>query len=64
MPIMPRHDLARDIEVMERSVLAFHREARHPPNELHRRIIAARSRARRNETDLLVRRINATLSAS
>lgn len=60
---MPGYDPAREIEVTERSWRAIDREACQPRNELHRRIIEARNRARHNETDALMRRIDATLSA-
>ena len=58
------HDPARELEISERSWQAMAREARQPHNELHRRVIDARKRARHSATDSLLRRINATLSAA
>ena len=60
---MPRHDAARELEMTERSWHAIDREARHPQEEVHRRFIQARNRARSNSTDNLLARISATLSA-
>ena len=61
---MPRHDPARELEMTERGWLAINREARQPQTELHRRVIEARNQARHRETDVLLRRITATLSSS
>ncbi|MDH3260834.1 MAG: hypothetical protein OEM84_07675 [Acidimicrobiia bacterium] len=59
---MPRHDPLPELELTERSWQAINREASQPRTELHRRIIEARNRARHNETDTLLHRIDATLS--
>ncbi len=61
--MVPRHDPARELEMTERCWLASAREARQPQIELHRRVIQARNQARIHETNSLLRRITATLSA-
>ncbi len=66
MPIQVgmRHDPVTEIELSERSWTAMERESEHLLSELHRRVIDARTEAKRVALDRLLMRIDAVISTS